>query len=134
LLFASSITNRLFSTLTRTPIPGNGLRSPKLLNSTFALAPLTEKLGFFNRTSQQPEWSLLLILGAPALSSLHSNIKLRVSDQTGILEERGLDARTSDTYIFTPVVGNWDEKFLVSVSLMDGVETTLPPFAFDLGR
>jgi hypothetical protein len=31
-------------------------------------------------------------------------------------------------------VGNWDEKFLVSVSLMDGVEVTLPPFAFDLGR
>jgi hypothetical protein len=84
--------------------------------------------------SQQPEWSLLLILGAPALSSLPSNIKLRVSDQTGILEERGLDVRTSDTYIFTRVVGNWDEKFLVSVSLMDGVETTLPPFAFDLGR
>ena len=84
--------------------------------------------------SQHPEWSLLLILGAPALSSLPSNIKLRVSDQTGILEERGLDARTSDTYIFTRVVGNWDEKFLVSVSLMDGVETTLPPFAFDLGR
>ncbi|GJD19292.1 hypothetical protein RIVM261_042480 [Rivularia sp. IAM M-261] len=84
--------------------------------------------------SEQPEWSLLLILGAPALSSLPSNIQLRVSDQTGILEERGLDARTSDTYIFTRVVGNWDEKFLVSVSLMDGVETTLPPFAFDLGR
>jgi hypothetical protein len=31
-------------------------------------------------------------------------------------------------------VGNWDEKFLVSVSLMDGVEVNLPPFAFNLGR
>ncbi|MDZ8226911.1 DUF1822 family protein [Nostoc sp. ChiVER01] len=84
--------------------------------------------------SGKPEWSLLLILGAPALSSLPSNIKFRVSDQTGILDERGLNAESEDFYIFTRVVGNWDEKFLVSVSLMDDVEVTLPPFAFDLGR
>jgi hypothetical protein len=84
--------------------------------------------------SQHPEWSLLLILGAPALSSLPSNIKLRVSDQTGILDELGLNVESEDSYIYTRVVGNWDEKFLVSVSLMDGVEVTLPPFAFDLGR
>ncbi|MEB3218052.1 MAG: DUF1822 family protein [Nostocales cyanobacterium 94392] len=84
--------------------------------------------------SEQREWSLLLILGAPALSSLPADIKLRVSDQTGILDELGLNAQSEDAYIFTRVVGNWDEKFLVSVSLMDGVEVTLPPFAFDLGR
>ncbi|NJN10687.1 MAG: DUF1822 family protein [Richelia sp. RM1_1_1] len=84
--------------------------------------------------SEQREWSLLLILGAPALSSLPADIKLRVSDQTGILDELGLNAQSEDAYIFTRVVGNWDEKFLVSVSLTDGVEVTLPPFAFDLGR
>jgi hypothetical protein len=84
--------------------------------------------------SEQREWSLLLILGAPALSSLPADIKLRVSDQTGILDELGLNAESEDAYIFTRVVGNWDERFLVSVSLMDGVEVTLPPFAFDLGR
>jgi type II secretory pathway component PulM len=84
--------------------------------------------------SEQREWSLLLILGAPALSSLPADIKLRVSDQTAILDELGLNAESEDAYIFTRVVGNWDEKFLVSVSLMDGVEVTLPPFAFDLGR
>ncbi|MEC4812721.1 MAG: DUF1822 family protein [Scytonema sp. PMC 1069.18] len=84
--------------------------------------------------SEHPEWSLLLILGAPALSSLPSHIKLRVSDQTGILNELGLNAESEDSYIFTRVVGHWDEKFLVSVSLMDGVEVTLPPFAFNLER
>jgi hypothetical protein len=84
--------------------------------------------------SEQREWSLLLILGAPALSSLPADIKLRVSDQTGILDELGLNAESEDAYIFTRAVGNWGERFLVSVSLMDGVEVTLPPFAFDLGR
>jgi Protein of unknown function (DUF1822) len=84
--------------------------------------------------SYNPEWSLMLILGAPALSRLQHNVKLRVSDQTGILVEQELDTQSSDSYIFTRVVGNWDEKFLVRVSLMDGVEVTLPPFTFDLGR
>ena len=80
------------------------------------------------------EWTLLLILGAPNSNSLPHNVKLRVSDQTGILIERGLEPENGDAYIFTRVIGNWDEKFLVSVKLMDGVEVTLPPFAFDLGR
>jgi hypothetical protein len=80
------------------------------------------------------EWTLLLILGAPNSNSLPHNVKLRVSDQTGILVERGLEQENGDAYIFTRVIGNWDEKFLVSVRLMDGVEVTLPPFAFDLGR
>ena len=39
-----------------------------------------------------------------------------------------------DSYLFTRVVGNWDEKFLVTVSLADGVELTLPPFTFYPGR
>jgi hypothetical protein len=84
--------------------------------------------------SEKPEWVLLVILGAPALGSLPHHVKLRISDQNHILVERGLEAGSNNSYIFTRVVGNWDEKFLVSVSLMDGVEVTLPPFAFDLGR
>ncbi|MBD2607050.1 DUF1822 family protein [Scytonema hofmannii FACHB-248] len=84
--------------------------------------------------SNRSEWTLLLILGAPNSNSLPHNVKLRVSDQTGILVERGLEPENGDVYIFTRVIGNWDEKFLVSVRLMDGVEVTLPPFAFDLGR
>lgn len=84
--------------------------------------------------SEKPEWALLVILGAPALNSLPHHVKLRISDQNNILVKRGLEAGSHDSYIFTRVVGNWDEKFLVSVSLMDGVEVTLPTFAFDLER
>jgi hypothetical protein len=83
---------------------------------------------------QNPEWTLLLILGAPALNGLPQNIKLRVSDRKEILSEQKLNAQADNSYIFTRVLGNWDEKFLVSVSLVDGVEVTLPPFAFNLGN
>ena len=79
-------------------------------------------------------WTLLLILGTPALESLPSNLKLRVSDQTGILLEQKVNPDWGNTYLFTRVVGNFDEKFLVSVSLGDGVEITLPSFAFDISR
>lgn len=84
--------------------------------------------------SEQPEWSLLLILGAPVLGSLPANVKLRVSDQTGVLVERGVDEYGDDSYVFTRVIGDLDERFLVNVSLMDGVEVTLPAFGFDLRR
>ncbi|MEI2579165.1 DUF1822 family protein [Scytonema sp. PRP1] len=79
-------------------------------------------------------WSLLLILGTSLPETLPNNLKLRVSDQTGILVEQTVKAESGDSYLFTRVVGSWDEKFLVSVSLMDGVELTLPPFVFYLGR
>ena len=84
--------------------------------------------------SEPDSWTLLLILGTPALESLPSNLKLRVSDQTGILVEQKVNPELGNSYLFTRVVGNFDEKFLVSVSLGDGVEMTLPSFAFDMSR
>ena len=79
-------------------------------------------------------WTLLLILGTPALETLPPNLKLRVSDQTGILVEQEVNPDLGNSYLFTRVVGNFDEKFLVSVNLGDGVEITLPSFAFDMSR
>lgn len=77
-------------------------------------------------------WSLLLILGTTSHHSLAKNLKLRVSDQTSILLEKGINQEHGDAYVFTRLVGTWDEKFLVSISLMDGVEINLPPFTFNL--
>jgi len=84
-------------------------------------------------SSDSSRWTLLLIFGAPLLGTLPDNLKLRVSDQTGILVEQGVNSKQGDSYLFTRVVGDLNEKFIVSVSLMDGVELTLPPFAFELG-
>ncbi|MBD2495822.1 DUF1822 family protein [Nostoc sp. FACHB-280] len=75
-------------------------------------------------------WTLLLILGTASHQNLPGDLKLRVSDQTGILLETGVSRQQGDAYLFTRVVGNWNEKFLVSISLMDGIEVILPPFTF----
>ncbi|GAX37350.1 hypothetical protein NIES3585_33930 [Nodularia sp. NIES-3585] len=79
-------------------------------------------------------WTLLLVLGTTSQNTLPSHLKLRVSDQTSVLLEQGINQEQGDTYLFTRVVGTWDEKFLVSVSLIDGVEINLPPFTFYPGR
>jgi len=84
--------------------------------------------------SDPNSWTLLLILGTPALETLPPNLKLRVSDQTGILVEQEVNPDLGNSYLFTRVIGNFDEKFLVSVNLGDGVEITLPSFAFDMSR
>lgn len=85
-------------------------------------------------SESDPSWTLLLVLGTSAQNSLPAHLKLRVSDQTSILIEQGINPQQGDSYLFTRVVGSWDEKFLVSVSLVDGVELTLPPFTFYPGR
>jgi hypothetical protein len=78
-----------------------------------------------------PEWTLLLVLGATPGTSLPPGLRLRVSDQTGILVEQVLDTQASDSYFFTSVVGSWDEKFIVTVGLTPSIEQTLPPFSFN---
>ncbi|MDP8964736.1 MAG: DUF1822 family protein [Cyanobacteriota bacterium] len=81
-----------------------------------------------------PEWTLLLVLGATPGTSLPPGLRLRVSDQTGVLVEQVLDTQASDSYFFTSVVGSWEEKFIVTVGLTPNIEQTLPPFSFNPER
>ncbi|MBE9126752.1 MULTISPECIES: DUF1822 family protein [unclassified Coleofasciculus] len=81
-----------------------------------------------------PEWTLLLIVGTPSQTSLPVGLKLRLSDQTGVLVEQELDTDENHPYFFTSVVGTQDEKFIATVSLGSGIEQTLPPFSFTLER
>lgn len=77
-----------------------------------------------------PEWTLLLVLGAQPSYKLPHGIKLQVSDREQILVERTFDKNTGDSYLYVRVAGQWDETFLVTIALPNGVMLTLPPFAF----
>jgi hypothetical protein len=83
-------------------------------------------------TGSIPEWTLLLILGAPSETNLPIGLTLRVSDQTGILVERVVGSDNNSPYFFTSVIGNWYEKFIVTIGLAPGFKLTLPPFSFQL--
>ncbi|NEP78645.1 MAG: DUF1822 family protein [Okeania sp. SIO3B3] len=77
------------------------------------------------------EWMLLLILSTPTGMGLPEKIKLRVSDATGILVEQKLNSNEDDFYIFTNVVGSWNEKFIATVYLTPENQKTFPPFEFN---
>ena len=104
----------------------------------FLLAGITLRLyaiAWNSSTVNEPNlWNLLLILGAPLPNTLPENFKFRVSDKTGILTEQSVNPQQRDSYLYTCLVGGWDEKFIVTASLGDDVEVTLPPFAFDITR
>jgi hypothetical protein len=73
-------------------------------------------------------WSLLAILGKATDRDLPVDLILRISDITGVLVERQLEAQGA--YLFAEVEGSPDERFLVTAALADGPTRSLPPFAF----
>lgn len=75
-------------------------------------------------------WTLLLVLGVPSNMTLPYGIKFRVSDKTEVLAEQVLDPEQGDRYLYTCVIGAWEERFIVTVGLTNGIELTLPPFSF----
>ncbi|MGC1394295.1 MAG: DUF1822 family protein [Coleofasciculaceae cyanobacterium] len=77
------------------------------------------------------EWELLLILGAASGTTLPTELRLRVSDQSSVLVEQRLEDKSRESYLFTSVIGSCDEKFIVTVGLEAGIEETLPPFSFN---
>ena len=83
-----------------------------------------------NTTESDPEWTLLLILGTPNGTNLPPGIGLRVSDATEILDEQQLSG-SSTPYLYTQVVGELHETFIVTVTTATGSEETLPPFTFN---
>jgi hypothetical protein len=73
-------------------------------------------------------WSLLTILGKATDRDLPVDLILRISDITGVLVERQLEAQGA--YLFAEVEGTPEERFLVTAALADGTTRSLPPFAF----
>jgi len=84
--------------------------------------------------SYEDSWTLLLILGSSSGQPLNSDLGWRISDQTGILVEEKMNLDSSSTYLFTQVIGTYDEKFVVTLFSSLGTAIGLPPFAFPWGK
>lgn len=78
----------------------------------------------------EDEWTLLLILKVIAGTQPHHSITLQVSDQTEILAEELLEPDGNQDYIFTQVVGSYEDKFIATITSEIGEMQTLPPFEF----
>lgn len=87
----------------------------------YALAWLSE---------ETTEWSLLLILGTPSEQPLPERLKLEIRDANGILGEQEIEPNSDQSYLYTQVIGEHDEQFIVTISLNSEQYLTLPPFIF----
>jgi hypothetical protein len=80
--------------------------------------------------TENPEWSILFVLGSQTAGAIPYGVRMRIRDQQQVLVDKRLESFSSDRYLYAVVTGNYDELFLVSISLPSGVMLTLPAFAF----
>jgi hypothetical protein len=76
------------------------------------------------------EWTLLLLLKVIAGNQIPYSLNLRISDQNEILVEEQLQPDTFHNYTFAQVIGNYEDKFLVTLTSSNGDVRTLSPFVF----
>ena len=78
-----------------------------------------------------PEWNLLIVLGAQLNSYLPQGLKLELKQGNTVLDEKIVESDTDDTYLYTRVIGELNERFTVSIVLANGERVTLPDFVFE---
>ncbi|MEL7084469.1 MAG: DUF1822 family protein [Cyanobacteria bacterium J06597_1] len=90
--------------------------------------------------NNEPEWTLLVVLGPTPGQSLPARTRLRVRDATQLLVEQTSSERADDSYLYAHVIGAWDEQFWVTIdtdgtgsSADSGSAIYLPPFQFKPG-
>ena len=82
-------------------------------------------------TANVPEWNLLLVLGAQPDNYIPQGLRLEIREGDTVLEEKVVPEDTEDSYIYTRVIGELEEKFTISIVLANFESITFPDFAFD---
>lgn len=80
--------------------------------------------------AHSPEWSLFLCLGPVPGEELTRGTRLIVRDDSSTLVEQALGQDSDTTYLYTQVIGTWEEQFRVTVALPNGNTLHWPPFVF----
>ncbi len=80
-----------------------------------------------NPVAETPEWTLLVILGAQPEQQLPLGLKLVLQDLETTLDEKIVET-TEDRYLYTLVIGNLEEKFMIKLVLPTGETLVFPPF------
>lgn len=81
-------------------------------------------------TPDNPEWTLLIALGCQPQTQIPNTLTLEVRDETQQLFEQSL-SDTSQGILYAQVIGNWNERFWVTVTADDAV-FEIPPFGLEL--
>jgi Protein of unknown function (DUF1822) len=74
------------------------------------------------------EWTLLVILGSQVEERLPANVKLRIRDETQLLDEQVLPENQAAAYLYSQAFGVLNERLWVAIETSGGEVLMLPPF------
>jgi hypothetical protein len=101
-------------------------RSLKSEQGSFRVYAITWML---SENPNQSEWMLLVALGAEPGADLPRSLRLEIRDETQTLFDQSLE-ETNRGVLYAQVLGNWDERFWVTVTADDTDVFEIPPFGF----
>ncbi|MDF5722664.1 MAG: DUF1822 family protein [Rhizonema sp. PD37] len=78
-----------------------------------------------------PEWTLLISLALQPHVQMPKTLKLEVRDETQLLFNQSLQD-TNQGILYAQVIGNWDERFWVTITADDEAVFEIPPFGMEL--
>ncbi|MCU0548038.1 MAG: DUF1822 family protein [Leptolyngbya sp. Prado105] len=82
-------------------------------------------------SEQSSEWMLLIALGAEPDTRMPANLKLAIRDETALLFEQTLEDN-DQSVLYAQVIGNWNEKFQVTITAHQTDVFEIPPFGFEI--
>lgn len=82
--------------------------------------------------SDQPEWMLLVALSVQSQVQTLSSLKLEVREETKQLFKQTLTENFDRSVLYAQVIGNWGERFWVTVTADEEAVFEIPPFSFEI--
>ena len=80
--------------------------------------------------SENPEWMLLITLSSQPKGKMPRSLQIKVCDETQQLLSQSLPD-TSKAILYAQFIGNYNEKFWVTVIVEDEFIFEIPPFGFE---
>ncbi len=84
-----------------------------------------------SETTENREWTLLIALGSQPQRQMPKTLKLEVRDETQLLFAQSLED-TSKNILYAQVIGNWGERFWVTVTADNEAVFEIIPFGMEL--
>ena len=81
-------------------------------------------------SEDMPEWSLLVVLGSQPEHQLPANLRLQLKEDETILDEQVVEPNSVDGYLYSRVIGSYQEQFSLTIIGESGESLNLAPFSF----
>lgn len=112
-------------------IPSNAQGAERNLTSESAALRLYAIIWESNEVSDNPEWTLLIIVHSISSVLVPNTIKLEIRDKTQQLFNQTLEGGSSKEILFARLVGDSNDRFWVTVTADDNNVFEIPPFGME---